>query len=347
MTVPTITNKRPLTRLARTLLAGLTGSAAYAGCIVSGLAEPLSLNYDTLSFFEEPLAVDIGGATVNHNHLIDVSAARNFTDEDSEVKLRGSLEVAAETQLPNALTVGATFHGSYSIGEERSFEERFGVSVGGVWGTVAAGDVTGMVRENTRRMRGTGNAALAGDDALGGLEETGVAYRGRYSAFTVTGAADRDGNFDVGVAYERPSRYVDHRITARYTRGEYRSEDGRDHMKTDAIGVVGEIIRGRLLVDLGVGYEHLDGAIVDADRYSVSTGLNYKVGQLTASAEGHLESIDGDEVYSLAAGSRYDIARGLSVNLGYNFRSSPGLVDGIGLLPGKASEVIVSGRYEY
>ncbi len=336
------------TRLfSRSLLVGLAGCAVQASSSDIVWAEPVSLNYDRLSFFEEPLAVDVGGVTVSHNHLIDVSAARNFTDKDSEIKLRGAIEVNAETQTRDALTLGASFHGSYGVGEDRYFDERVGAYVGGVWGTVAAGDVTGLVREGTRRMRGAGNADLPGDGALGGLEETGVAYRGRYSAIIVTGAADREGNLDVGFSYERPARRVDHRVTARYTRGEYRSADGLDHMNTNAVGLVGEVIHGRLLLDLGIGYEHLDGSIVKADRYYVSSGMNYKKGQVTVSAEGHLESIDGHDSYSLAVGSRYDIARGLSVNLGYNYRSSGDRIDGVVLLPEKSSEVILSGRYEY
>ncbi len=182
---------------------------------------------------------------------------------------------------------------------------------------------------------------------LGRLREKGVAYSGRYSAFTTTAAVDLSGSIDLGIAYERPSRTIDHRFTLRYTNGEFRSNDGLDKIDTHAVNGVAEVIYGAVLFDFGLGYERLDGRLVDADRFTLSSGFNYKINRFTISGEGHVGTIDGEGEYSFSAGSRYDIARGLSVNLGYNYRSPADAVDGVILQPAKASELILSSRYEF
>ena len=83
-------------------------------------------------------------------------------------------------------------------------------------------------------------------------------------------------------------------------------------------GIVGELIYGSNTFDAGVGYERLASSGADAKRWYLSAGARAKTGALGLSLEAHYGRIgDGEEV-SAALGVQYDIARGLSANLGVN-----------------------------
>lgn len=312
-------------------------------------AKAAELNPDNLSFFEEPLAFQIFGATVQYNHLFDLPVAHDFKNDDTDVFPRSNFRVNVERQLPNALTIGATYFGSYDDKEADEYTDRWEVYGSGVWGRLSGGEVNETVRETTRRWRGTGNADLAFDDVLGTLEaeDLGLAYGLRLSAFTVNAGVDEHGNYDLGLTYERPNQYTDFRFTARYTDSEITSVDSSTVFETNGIGVIGQLEYGSLALDIGLGYEHFDSAVADGDRYFVSLGAHYKVRSLTLSAEGHWGETDGHEEKSIALGARYDLARGMSVNLGYNYAKSDAAIDGIALQDVDKSEFIASLRYEY
>ena len=205
------------------------------------------------------------------------------------------------------------------------------------------------VREATRRWRGTGNAELEFDDVLGALgeDDLGAAYHLRLSATTLTIGVDEDGNSDFGLTYERPNKTIDIRVTGRFTNSEIKSVDGATVFDTYAGGLVGQLEYGSYAVDLGLGYEHFDAAAADGNRIFVSTGLHYKIRKLTLSAEGHWGEIDGDSERSAALGARYDLARGVSLNLGYNYAESDAVIDGVTIQSVDLSEFIGSLRYEF
>ena len=81
---------------------------------------------------------------------------------------------------------------------------------------------------------------------------------------------------------------------------------------------MGEVIYGSTSFDIGVGYERLSSNGPDTDRRYISLGVRGKTGVLGWSAEAHYGRIGGDDEISAALGAQYDIARGLSANLGLN-----------------------------
>lgn len=312
-------------------------------------AQGAGLNPDTLSFFEQPLAFEIFGATVNYNQLIDVPVVYDFRAKDADIHPRTNFRANIERQLPNALTIGATYFGSYDGKEDDEYKDSWAVYGSSVWGRLSGGEVNRSVREATRRWRGAGNAALEFDDVLGTLleDDLGAAYHLRLSAYTLNAGVDEDGHADFGITYERPNKTVDIRITGRFTNSQIRSVDKTTIFDTYAGGLVGQIEYGSWAVDLGLGYERFDAAIADGNRMFLSAGLHYKVRKLTLSAEGHWGEIDGNSEESAALGARYDLARGLSLNLGYNYAKSDADIDGVTIQSVDMSEFIGSVRYEF
>ena len=310
-------------------------------------AQGLALNPDALAVLEQPMAVRWRGVTLHYSQLLDLALAHDFLADETRVDPRAEIRLSAERQLPNAITIGATYSGAYA--DAPGYRDRWGVFVGGVFGQLSFGEVAGTVREVTRRNRGTGNAELEFDDVIGGLEEDAlaVAYGLRLSAFTLNLAVDENGHPDLGITYDRPGRHVDYRLTARYTAGTAPAANGVTTFDTDAVGLVGQIGYGRLLADVGLGYEWLDGPLGQGDRRYVSAGLHYKLRRLSVSAEGHVGETDGNSETSIALGTRFDVARGLSVNLGYNHASGSRAVNGIPIDNVRLSEIVGSLRYEF
>ena len=108
--------------------------------------------------------------------------------------------------------------------------------MGGAWGAVLAGNLSGVVREQTRCQHGAGNASLAFDNALGELGDWGGGY----------------------------------------------------------VGCFGPCLSGSVV---------------------------------TLAAEGPLSRTSGNDEISLTLGTQYDVARGLSANLGLNHARSQAIVD--------------------
>ena len=294
---------------------------------VAGVAEAqgVSLNYERLSSMEEPLAREAGGATFVLTGLVDAPATLDREDDDSlDGGLIANFQVSALDQLPNRWRVGLAYFGQYvtdgTLGSEPEdrYTDNAALSIGGFWGTVLGGNVSGVVRERTRRGRGSGNAALAFDDALGGLADVGVGYTVRLGPWVVGAVVDEDADFDIGATFQRPIDDTDYRLTGRVTSGVYVSADGTRRYDSLAVAGVGEVIYGSTSFDVGVGYEDLSSSDPDARRWYVSAGVRRKAGIVSLSLEGHLGRIEGEDESSWALGARYDLARGMSVNLGVN-----------------------------
>lgn len=338
-----------LKKRASTTAIFLLGSAPLLAGVSPVLAQSGGLNPDTLSFLEKPLAFEIFGATVNYNQLIDVPLVHDFNAKDTDIHPRSNFQMNIERQMRNALTLGATYFGSHDEKNANKHEDRWGAYVSGVWGRASGGEVNASVRVATRRWRGTGNAALEFDDVLGtlGEDDFGAAYQLRISAFTLNAGADENGHSDFGITYERPNRTVDIRATGRFTNSEISSADGATIFDTYAGSLTGQVEKGSFAADIGLGYEHFESTLANGVRMFISTGLHYKIRKLTLSAEGYWGEIDGDTEKSTAFGARYDLARGLSLNLGYNYANSDAAIDGVTIQSVDMSEVLGSLRYEF
>lgn len=317
------------------------------------LAQDVSLNYESLSSLEEPLATEIGDVTIVLTGLVDASLVRDTGDDETDAGLVGNFQVGALTQLPNRWRVGLSYFGQYAAGEpsESDSEDRYSdnvaLSASGIWGTVLGGDISGIVREHTRRVRGAGNASLAFDDALGELADRGGAYVGRFGPWIASALVVEDGDFDVGAMLQRPAGDKDYRLTLRATRGAYTAADGSRRFDTAAGGIVAEIIRGSTSFDVGLGLERFSSSASDADRWYVSTGIRTKTGVVSLSLEGHYGRTEGEEEVSTAFGIQFDVARGLSANLGLNHAHAGLVLGGVRFVDTRETQAVLSIRYSF
>lgn len=310
----------------------------------------VSLNYDDLSYFEEPLAFEVGAATVLVNGAVDVPATlaidnKAFAD-DFNVDVIGSFQVNGEMQLSNRWTIGATYFGQYSENAD-DYADNVAGYVRTSWGSFIGGNVNGLVRDSTRRRRGAGNGVLAFDGFYGRINDWGGGYSGRYGPTVLSAVADKDGNFEVGAVFQRPIGNKDNRIATRVARAKYLSADGTRNFETAGIGAVGELVFGSSLYDLGVGYERLQAAGMELDRWYVSSGMQTKIGSLSLSASGHYGELDGTPEKSASLGLGYDIARGFSANLGINARRADVSRDGVQIIDQDETNATASVRYSF
>ncbi len=339
----------------RAFIAAVAATAAGFGS--AALAQPVPLNYDALASLEEPLATEIGDVTFVLSGLLDAPVVFDLGDgdDDSEALFIGNFQVSAETQLPNRWNVGAAYFGQYvsdpgavfGVGGGDRYDDNYAVYAAGAWGAVAAGEVNGMVREETRRRRGVGSAILFYDAPYGGFAEEGAGYAGRFGPMRFSGVVDDDSNFDLGASWSRPIGNKDFRFTGRYTDSEFVSADGAATYDSNAVGGVGEFVFGSGIYDIGVGVERLDSAASDVERWFASSGVRWKRGAVSLSLEGHYGEVESQSETSAAAGVAYDIARGLSANFGLNHADARIVVDGVTLKNDDVTQAIVSLRYGY
>ena len=310
----------------------------------------ISLNYDDLSSFEEPLAFEIGEATVLVGGLVDVPVTLRVDDSvfdgDVDVGLVTNIDVSVELQLANRWNVGVAYFGQYDENSD-DYQDNVAGFVRTSWGSLIGGNVNGLVREATRRRRGAGNAALGFDDFYGRINQWGGGYSGRFGPVTLTGIADADGNFEIGTQFQRPVGNKDYRFSTRLAKARYLAADGVTGFETIGAGAVGEFVYGSSLFDLGFGYENLQAGPTDLDRWYVSGGARTKIGVLNLSAGGHYGELDGTSEASASLGLGYDIARGLSTNLGVNARKAQVARDGIVVVDEDETSATASVRYSF
>ena len=314
----------------------------------------VSLNYDRLSSLEEPLATEIGDVTLLLTGLLDTPLSLGLEDDGAtDEGIIANFQVGAHTQLSNSWRLDLTYFGQYTNDLELTTEghdnymDNVALSLGGAWGAVLAGNVSGVVREQTRRLRGAGNAYLAFDDTLGDLEDWSAGYLGRFGPWIISTVVDEEANVDVGAMFQRPLGSRDYRLTARYTEGVYTSSDGSRQFNTRAVSVVGELVYGSALFDVGTGYEHFSADGPDTRQWYISSGVHLKLGVLTYSLEGHYGQVEGEDKKSIALGFQYDVARGLSANFGLNHEDAKANIGDVSLINTNDTKAVFSLRYSF
>lgn len=302
-----------------------------AGCMAPSFAyadgDAVPINYDALSFVEEPLAAEVGPVTVNGNFLVDQSAQYSTNADEDDYNTRAIGDIQAEVELPNTWQLRARYVANYDRLRKDSYEDDVAISISDEWGTLAGGNVTGAVFENTRRKRGFGNAELKNDSFVGALDEAGGFYSVQYNSYTFSVAADQEGRAEVGASFTRPIGKQNYRASLRARKGDT-GEDPGDTITAIGVGgdaygtaAVVEMIYASFLADAQIGYEHVDpdNQAGDNDHVFGSVGMQYKQGAYRFSLEGGLGDYDGDDRRSAAFGSRIDLARGASFNVGVNY----------------------------
>ena len=317
-------------------------------------APVISLNYESLSSLEQPIAVELGDVTLVITGLLDGPYTVEL-DGESPYSGAGTLaqvEVSAKTQLPNRWRVGLTWFGQYAdvapnVNEPvEDYADQVALSIGGSWGLASIGNVSGHILLQTRRLYGAGNARLQLDNTLGGLGEWGGAYQVRFGPWLFGAATDEEGNIELGATFQRPTGMRDYRITFRATDASYLAMHG-ELLESQAASAVGELIYGSTLVDFGLGVERLSMPQADANRWYISSGVRRKTGVVTWSIEGHYGHIDHRAEKSFALGLQYDIARGLSANFGINFADSIASIGDTSIFNVDSACAIGSVRYSF
>ncbi|MEO9599001.1 hypothetical protein [Parasphingorhabdus sp.] len=310
----------------------------------------ISLNYDSLSSFEEPLAFEVGDATVLVGGVVDVPVKLKVDDSifhgDVDVSLVSNLDINVEMQLANRWNIGASYFGQYDVNGD-DYQDNVAAYIRTSWGSLIGGNVDGLVREAIRRRRGAGNAGLAFDDFYGRINRWSGGYSGRFGPVTMTAIADADGHFEWGAQFQRPMGNKDYRFATRVSKARYRAADGITNFDTIGAGAVGEFVFGSSLFDVGAGYENLKAGPINLDRWFVSGGTQTKIGVLSLSAAGHYGELDGSPESSASLGVRYDIARGLSTNFGVNARKAQIARDGISVIDEDETSATASVRYSF
>ncbi len=300
---------------------------------------PLSLNYDNLSFFEEPLAHEIGPATASVKLLIDQAVKYNIESDDDTYPTRVNGQLNIEGQLPNSWTLGAQYFGSYDDSAADEYTDNAAVYLSDEWGLISGGNVTGAVREKVRRRRGVGNANLRLDNFLGELDETGGFYTVRSNAYEFSITSDFENNIEAGATYSRPIGNSFYRVGLRGRTGE--TPVGSLVGAGDSIGglAIASYAYSRSVYEAQIGYEDIDlDTGSNIERVFGSAGFQHSFNRALVSLEGHLGDLDGTTEYGAAAGLRYNLARGASLNFGYNY-SDVGAAE--------IQEFLASIRYEF
>ena len=309
----------------------LTGTAHLAAALVLvcgtpgiATAQAITLNYDELSSLEEPIAFNLGEVTVALTGLVDIPLALNLEGPANRGNVEpgfiGNFEVSAQTQLSNRWRVGAAYFGQYATSANASivnpddYSDNIAGFVGTSFGTVLGGNVSGQVREQTRRRRGAGNAFLKFDDFLGELDNWGGAYVGRFGPAVLSTTVDENGDFEAGAFFQRPIGHKDYRFSLRVADSRFLANDHSTRFDTKGISTIAEFVYGSSRFDIGGGYEHFASSIIDTDRWFVSAGARTKIGPLDLSAEGHYGKTAGDSEKSAALGAAYDLAAVLTLD---------------------------------
>jgi len=289
----------------------------------------LPLNYDGISFVEEPIAVPIGPGTVNINTRLEQVAEYDFSEDEDEYNTGVTVNTSYEMQLPNDWQVGVQYFSEYdrlAVNDERDeYQDDLSFFVRDYWGTVAVGNVTGMVHTQARRSLGYGTAVLENDNFIGELDETGAYYSVRSNAYRLLATADQEGRAEAGLLYEQPVGKSVYFGSLRFRKGDTGENYIDEQNDTYGGALVGKYTYASFQANAQLGYETLEEQNdASDDHYFSSVGLIYKYGSYCVSAEGGLGSYDKQDRRAFALGGRVDIARGLSLNMGINYDFSEG-----------------------
>ncbi len=306
-------------------------------------AQDVAISSERLANLEEPLATEVGDITIEFTGLIDArvdydfeEGVNNLVEGDDGINpgIIGNFEFNASTQLGNRWNVGVAYFGQYERDELSGgdYTDRVAGFVQSSYGTVLGGEVMDIVREETRRVRGIGNANLAFDDALGATRGWGGGYVGQFGPSRFSAVVDEHGQYDLGFVYQRPSGNAGYRYGVRFTDASFVAADGLTEFETNALMGTIEYLYSRSVYNVGAGAELMEAGPVNAERWFASAGWQRQWGAVTTSVEGHYGQIEGQPEKSAAFGLDYGFARGLSLNLGVNHRDGQVVVDGITIL---------------
>ncbi|MCH2189465.1 MAG: hypothetical protein MK188_00890 [Gammaproteobacteria bacterium] len=287
---------------------------------MSQVAHSLDLNYEGLSKFEEPIATHIADTTFTLSSISDIRFDLS-NERDNIESVSSVFQLGAETQLDNSWTLGAAYLGVLDSEDMEGdhYTDNVAIYLSSSWGSVSLGNVTGEVRENTRRKRGVGNANLNLDNSFGSLSDYGVSYTVRLGPSQIFTLADQDGNIEVGAGYQRPLGNKDYRFSIRFRNTEsiQIAEQSFDIESESGI-LTAEMTYGDLVIDASIGLESLSFDQLTANRKFIALGATRKIGTWSGSVEAYFGELEDGSSNAYSIGLSKDLARGFSLNLGIN-----------------------------
>jgi hypothetical protein len=133
----------------------------------------------------------------------------------------------------------------------------------------------------------------------------------------------------------------------RYRDSKFTPDNQLVEFDSQAFGFVAELTYASSMFDVGLGLEQISNMHLSTDRQYLSFGAAHKIGVLTFSGEAHFGDLEGQRETSYAAGLRYDIARGMSLNLGINHSDAEADLGTITLLDEDQTQGTFSFRYSF
>ena len=335
-------------------------SVVMSVCSQVSFAERFTLNYDRLSTIEGPMALEVGDVTFTLSGSMDLESLTRTNDDTTMNNLFTTVELSFNTQLPNRWRVQGLVLGEAStasnprrIIDDFDYVKRLALFVSGTWGRFLIGDLHSLVRGDTRRVTNSGDSYLYFDDFLGKLKQRNGGYRGRYGPWVISAVFDQDSDFEWGMVSQRPLGNKDFRFTLRAMKATYQHSSGADTYATLGVVSVGEMIYGSTIFDVSLGYEELEpifpqlGGATTMTRTFLSQGVLTKFGMLSASFEAYFGVLDSDKELSAAVGVQYDLARGLSANLGWNYWNTGSTFRSTKISNDRDTEVTFSLQYDF
>ncbi len=299
------------------------------------------LPYDSFSFFEAGLSREIGNATLRFNFLVDQAVIGNRPAFYQDWKTTGQVSTSLETELSNGWNIGATYTGIFVTGSGRDSDHLYAVFVDAPWGRLSTGRIDALIESSVTRKNRVGNATLTAGRGLGELDETGIQFVQTVNAYQIHFAVDENLDAQAALLFAAPVGVAAHSFGLRVGTGHLRKDNFLLATgETEGISGFYNYVLGSLSLGVEQGYQDvaIDGTVGTNTQRFASIGASYKRRRTSLSAEVGRTDFLGQTRRSAAIGLRYDIARGLSGNVGLNY-SDAGTVN--------TWRIPVSLRYEF
>lgn len=280
---------------------------------------------ESLAFFEEPNAFDLGGGVLAINSLLDLSyeSRDNGNSKFDDFAARGL--ISYQKQLANDWDLSISYLADYQKERGDEFQDLFRIAISDQWGEVILGDISSVVYERTNREVAVGLLGINNDSFTLPLEDEGIFYQYSTPASDWMMALDKEGNTELGVSLYLPINKFEYQLSARINTSESEQSDAQGVQEGEGIALVAQVQRGRWIADLQLMREQL-GLIAASDELklnTVSAGLHYAFNRAKWSftAINRENELNNDE-RQLSLGLRYYLARGFTLNLGASVNNS-------------------------
>ncbi|MGI9319050.1 MAG: hypothetical protein ACR2QW_17115 [bacterium] len=278
-----------------------------------------------MSFFEKPLAYQTEWGTFSIRTLGDWE----YRSEDNDNARFDTRQIVSElgfsTQLKNDWNVGAKYIADYSSERRDEYLDEFRVFAQDQWGLAIAGDIATQVFDQTRRQETVGLLGIENDNFTLPLESYGVYYQWSSPSLRLLIGLDEEANFEAGVVIDKPVGRFQYKLSLRVNQTEDEEGNAQGVKESEGIALMGQIKRGRWLIDVQLMAENVTSlqSERDFDLITVSSGLHYQFDRLKLSLSGvSRENVLDNTERTVALGARFDLARGLSINLGASVSDS-------------------------